>query len=442
MTEIKIGCGSASSLDPVEYAVALADARVTEFICFDRLSERTLTLAQMRRLQDPDQGHDLHTRDIALALADYLKAGGRIVGNMGAANPRSAADLTVNALRESGATGLRVGVVYGDDVREQVVDDNVWIERLGCGAREMKDRIVSASAYVGAEAIRALIANGCAMVIGGRLADPSMYVAPIAEVLGWAEDDWDRMAAATLAGHLLETGLYTTGGAFADPPYRVVDDADNLGMPWAVVDGDGVLVSKTPGTGGMVTRDTVRAMLGYEIHNPGAYLTPDVSADFRDVTVEQVGPDQVMVRGARGSAKPDQLKVLIGIDHGWKTVGEISFGGPGCIERAEATESLIRKRVARFGDDVDLLQFDRMGDDSLFHGRYRVSYPTEIRFRIAALTSVRSVADAIAEEIEYLTLTGPAGGGGAVASVTRAVGVSPAYLDRSHVEITTEELVA
>lgn len=437
MSSITIGCGSAYADDRLEPAAALADSGRVGYMSFDCLAERTLALAHVRRLVNPEAGQDRRIGRLVKLLATYLESGNRVVGNFGAANPGAAARDVIDALRANDVPGLAVGVVHGDDVRMQVLQHDLELPEMGVRARAVSDRIISANAYVGAESIVACLEQDARFVLGGRFSDPSLFVGPICHELGWALDDWPRLGIATMVGHLLECGVHSTGGNFEDPPYRVVPDPHNLGFPMAEMDEASVIITKLDGTGGAVNVPTTKTQLSYEIHDPARYLTPDVTADFSQVTVTEVGPNRVRVEGAGGRARPDTLKVLVGLDLGWKAVGEISYAGPGCVERAQRGEEIVRRRLEPFGAQIEELRFDLVGQNSLTGGIVKGGYPPEVRLRVAARCNSREVADTVAYEAEYLYF-GPAGAGGATGSVVPAIGVTPAYLPRTAVTLETE----
>lgn len=433
-----IGCGSASAIDRLGPGIALAGSGLVEAMSFDCLSERTLPLAHVRRRNNPDIGQDERLPDVMDGYAEFLRDGKPVVGNFGAANPDAAVADVVAGLRRTGNEHVKVGVVRGDDVRDLVVELDSELPEMGVTVGDVRSQVVAANAYLGAEPIVDLLEQGAGFVLGGRIADPSLFVAPICHAMGWAIDDWDRVATATLAGHLLECNTYSTGGGFSDPPYRVVPNAHDLGSPMAIVGDDSTIVTKLEGTGGMVDGRTIRCQLSYEVHDPAAYLTPDVTADFTQVEVDEVGPDRVRVRGARGRARPESLKVLVGLDLGWKAVAEMSFGGPGCIERAEDARQTIEADLAPVRDQLDAIRFDLIGSNSLFEDAVPGPYPVEVRLRVAARTRHREVAEHVAGSTEFLLFVGPSGGGGASKSVTQVIGVTPAYVERRLVDITGE----
>jgi hypothetical protein len=436
------GCGSAYANDRLEPAAALADSGRVGYLGFDCLAERTMALAQLRRRADPAAGQDERIPALVPRLAGFVGRGGRVVGNFGAANPDAAVADFRAGLGALGLSGVRIGVIHGDDVLSAVRDADLPLPELGTTVKELGERVVSANAYVGAEPVVACLERDAQIVLGGRLADPSLFVGPICHEMGWALDDWERVGQATLVGHLLECGVHSTGGNFEDPPWRVVAEPDNLGFPFASVAADGsAVVSKLPGTGGAVDLRTAKTQIYYEIGDPAAYLTPDVTADFSAVRIEDLGDDRVRVSGARGSARPEALKVLVGVDMGWKGVGEISYGGPGCVERARRAEEIVRKRLDTWAPDIEELRIDLQGVDSLFADRMPRGYPSEVRLRLAVRSRSADCVRAAVYEVEYLYF-GPAGGGGVVTSVVPALAVTPAFLPRELVAVRTSVVVS
>ncbi|WP_433598277.1 acyclic terpene utilization AtuA family protein [Nocardia sp. CA-135953] len=450
---IRIGCGSAFERDRLDWPVRLANSGVVDHMAFDCLAERSMALNQLRKLEDPNAGYiqrletpavgfDVRLPKIVREFAPFVASGGTMVGNFGAANPEGAGAAVVDGLREADVTGVKVAVITGDDVMEQVLKQDVYLPEHGCKISEMSERIVSANAYIGAEPIVEALEQGATFILGGRLADPSPYVGPICFRNNWQLDDWEKVGLATLAGHLLECGPHVSGGNFTDPPFNLVPDMMEIGFPWAEVDGDRIVVSKTPGTGGLVSTKTVRLQIGYEISDPASYLTPDVTADFSQVAVRQVGPDRVEVVGASGRARPDTLKVLVGLDLGWKVTVEMSYGGPSCVERAQFAAELLEARArTALGSEILEWHSDLVGMTSLFGDAISRGYPAEVRMRVAARTASKAAAQTIFDEGDYIPISGPAAGGGRGAmALVRAIGVTPALLDRSDVPLHVEVL--
>ncbi len=431
---VTVGSGGIGAADRIGPGLDLAASGLIDYLAFDCLAERTLALAQIRRLQDETSGYDDRIPDIIGGLEDFLRRGGRLVGNFGAANPAAAGQVAVQALRKAGLEGTRVGVVLGDDVRDAVIEHDVDLPEMHCRVHDVSDRLVSANAYIGAEPIVELLEEGCQVVLGGRIADPSVYVGPICHQLGWSLDDWERVGTATLVAHLLECGIGRGGKT---------DPLAEPGYPLASVDDDGTVeISKLEGTDGRIDTMAVKLHLGYEVHDPAAYLTPDVSVDFSHVWARQLGPDRVAVGGARGNPRPETLKVLCGLDLGWKVVAEVSYGGRGCVDRARTAADVTRRRLEPVWDQISDWRADVHGVDALFGDRLpRGGEPPDARLRLAFRCGSRQAADATVQAGNQL-YSAARGGGGVTVQVTPAIGVTPGFLPRASVPLTREVIIA
>jgi len=430
---IRIGSGGIGAADRIEPGVDLANSGRIEYLAFDCLAERTLALAQIRRLSDETSGYDDRIPDIIAGLESFLRSGNRVVGSFGAANPEAAVAATTAALRKANLDGTKVGLIQGDEARDAVLEHNVFLPEMGCHVNDMVAKLVSAHAYIGAEPIVDLLKEGCQVVVGGRLADPSVYVGPICHELGWALDDWDRVATATLVAHLLECGIGRGGKK---------DPLAEPGYPMAIVGDDGqVEVTKLDGSDGRIDSTAVKLHLGYEVHDPSAYLTPDISVDFSQVWVEEIGPDRVRVGGARGNPRPETLKVLVGLDLGWKVVAEVSLGGRDCVERARVAAEITNRRLAPVADGISDSLVSVHGADALFGEQMPGGYQADVRLRVAYRCDTREVADSAVKAGNQL-YSAAKGGGGVVVNVTRAIGVTPALLPRAAVPLRTDVVLA
>ncbi|MEU6036532.1 acyclic terpene utilization AtuA family protein [Actinomadura sp. NPDC047616] len=425
-TTMRIGCGAGFSGDRIPPAVDLVERGDLDVLVLECLAERTIALGQRRRLRDPAHGYDPRLRArLSALLPAAVRRGVPVVSNMGAANPRAAGEAARAVAAELGLDGVRVAVVTGDDVLDRIDLDAPALE----DGRPLAEHgpVISANAYLGADALLPAVASGADVVLTGRVADPSLFLAPLAHGLGWDPADWPRVAAGTLVGHLLECAGQITGGYFADPGRKDVPGVADLGFPFADVRPDGTAtVSKLPGTGGLVTRATVREQLLYEITDPAAYLTPDVVLDLRGVTVDEVGRDAVRVRGAAGRPRPDTLKVSVGYHAGHRAEAGISYDGPGSRRRAELAGEIVASRLASAGVR---LRVGVIGADG-----------EECRLRVAALASTPERADDVCHEMEALYTNGPAGGGGVRTAVTDVVGIVSTLLPREAVTPATEIL--
>jgi hypothetical protein len=434
----RIGAGSAYADDNLDPALDLAQSGAVDALCFDGLAERTLALAQLRRVDGTEPGYDRRWERFARDFLPHAARGLTLVTNMGAAAPVQAAERLRAWADEAGYRDLRMAVVVGDDVLALVQRLDPLLDETGQPLSRLDGSVVSANAYVGAAPVATALSRGARVVVGGRLADPSLFVAPLMAHFGWAETDWPRLGQATVVGHLLECGTQVTGGNFADPPYRVVPGLDALGMPFAEVAADGAaIVTKLPEAGGMVTPETVKAQLVYEILDPASYLTPDVTADFRNVRVHAAGPDRVHVEGGTGRERPERLKVLVGVLQGYQGEGEIAFAGPGAYDRARLCQEVLEARYARYyAKDCDDMRLDLIGINSLHGPAAPVPKlpPYEVRVRLAVRSQKREVAERVSREVEWQYL-GPAGAGGVRLRVVPVLAMYTTYVDRHLVPV-------
>jgi hypothetical protein len=412
-----VGCAAGFSGDRTDVALpvvrTMAASGRPACLIFETLAERTLALAQLARRADPARGYEpLLDLMVSPILAPCLEHGIRIVSNFGAANPLGAAQHIREIARAQGLRTPRVAVVSGDDLSGP---EHRELLRRELGSSFDRVEVVSANAYLGAEPIAAALRAGADIVVCGRVADPSLVVGPAMAHFDFAPDDWERLGRATMAGHLLECGAQVTGGYFADPGVKDVSGLERVGFPIAEIGADGACtVTKAADTGGCVTVQTVKEQLLYEVHDPSAYLTPDVSADILQAEVKRVGHDRVALSGVRGHARPDKLKVTVCHEGGWLAEGEISYAGPGAENRARLAGDVLRKRLDGLKLRVDLIgTMSVFADDA---GRLMAArHPgdgRDVRMRVAAAHRDRNEAERLTREVNALYTCGPAGGGG------------------------------
>lgn len=434
---VRIGAGAGYSGDRIEPAVELAEHGQLDYLVFECLAERTIAIAQQARRNDATRGYDpLLDARMHAVLPVAARNRVRIVSNMGAANPRAAAQRTAQIARSLGIAGLKVAAVEGDDVLDVVLGGAFRFEESGDDVAAYRDRIVSANAYLGAAPIVDALAAGADVVLTGRVADPSLFAAPLIHAFGWRMDDWHTLGQATVVGHLLECAGQVTGGYFADPGYKDVPNLARLGFPIGEVTADGsVVITKVPHAGGRVSAATCKEQLLYEIHDPARYLQPDVIADFTQVAVVEEAPDRVRVTGGRGAARPDTLKVSVAYVDGHIGEGQISYGGPGALARARVALDIVRERLALTGVPATELRFDLIGVDSLYGGATpsAAGEPAEVRVRVAGRAATAADAARIGNEVETLYTNGPAGGGGAFKSTREVIAVQSVLLPRTAV---------
>jgi hypothetical protein len=425
--KIRIGCGAGFSGDRIEPALILTEKGDLDYLVLECLAERTIALAQKRKQQDPNQGYDpLLERRMDKLLPLLVKNNTRLITNMGAANPMAAAQKIVEMAKKKNIQ-IKVAVVLGDDVFDQLHGDEVSLE----GEKPIKSygNLISANAYLGIDALLPALQSEAQVIITGRVADPSLFLAPMVHELGWNPQDYELLGKGTVMGHLLECAGQITGGYFADPVTKPVQGIENLGHPFVDVfqDGSGI-ISKVDGTGGQITIRTAKEQLLYEVIDPLNYFTPDVVADFSTVIFEQLDIDRLRVSGGNGKKRPDELKVSVGYQAGYIGEGEISYAGTHAKERAMLAGEIIGKRIKHFFDEF---RIDYIGLSSLHgHELSASSNPYEIRLRVVGRTADKEKALWVGEEVEALYTNGPAGGGGARKNIQEIVGVISILMDR------------
>ena len=424
-----IGAAAGFAGDRTDAAGPVADALAScpgpRFLMFETLAERTLALSQLDRQRDPDRGFSpALDRFVGPVLARCLRDKIRIVGNFGAANPAAAAARIQGMAREQGLPEPRIAMVEGDDLTGVLLPDELAARETGGSILRGATKVVAANLYLGAEPIARALDQGADIVVTGRVADSALALGPLIHAFRWKYDDWDRLAAGTLAGHLLECGSQITGGYFADPPFKNVSGMADLGYPIAEIDADGgMVITKPAGTGGRVDRFTVIEQLLYEIHDPSAYLAPDVVLDVTDVMVEQLVPDRVRVTGARGKPAPETLKATVCVDGGVLGEAEISYAGPNAAARARLAAEIIgarmRKRAPGLVFRIDAIGVvSVLGENGGTLSRQWNSDLPDVRLRFAAQSATVADVELLLDEVEALYCAGPAGGSGVRRRVT------------------------
>ena len=447
MGPYRIGAGAGYAGDRIDPAVDLARRGQLDALVFECLAERTIALAQLRRRADPAQGFDpLLAARLRAVLPACLQQGTTIITNMGAANPLAAGHAALAVARELQLPRLRVAVVLGDDVLDWVQQHDAPLLDSADTVRSLDGRLISANAYLGADALLPALAAKADLVVTGRVADPSLFLAPLMQHFGWAADDWPLLGKGLAVGHLLECAAQVSGGYLADPGRVDVPGLHRVGFPLAEVEADGgVVITKLPGTGGRVDRLSCTAQLLYEVEDPAAYLQADVTGDFSQVRLTDLGGDRVRVDGASGRARPDQLKVSLGYSDGFIGEGQISYAGPGARARGELALDILRHRLADTGllpslagceHRAELIGVNAMHGAALGTDRE----PYEVRVRLAVRCATRAQAERVGQEVEALYLNGPAAGGGVTQSVREVVAVASTLIPREAVQTRVEVL--
>ena len=431
-------------------------AEGVDYLCLEALAELTLAILQKDRARDETRGY---TRDLPAYLTRALPtiASGRtkLITNAGGINPTAAARAAIDTARNAGFSGLRVATVLGDDLTTRLpeLEAQLPLAHLDTGApwSELPDAPLLATAYLGARPIVDALDAGADIVITGRVADASLFLAACAHAHGWKWDDWDRLAAGILVGHLLECSGQSLGGNYSGDWWALPHPWD-LPYPIAEVEADGTaVISKPAGAGGRVSTDTLRHQLLYEVHDPAAYISPDVVADFTSAHLEDLPDDRVRVTGVRGAPATSTYKTLVSHHAGWAGEARVAFSWPDAVEKAKATAAILTRRVEMAGLAVSEWCVELWGVDALGGPTVPLTTaePPECVLRVAWRCDDARTAGYVGRELIPLTLSAPpagmtgAGRGGG-AGATELLGLWPTLVDKTlvdpHVSVTVQEV--
>ena len=419
-----------------------------DYLMLDYLAEVTMSILQKQKERDPAMGY---ARDFVGAIESVipgLKRGVKVIANAGGVNPQACATAVRAVLKKHGADNVKIGVVAGDDLLPrlgELLSSGHALANMETGESlaTVRDRVLSANAYFGSVPIVEALARGAQIVITGRSTDTALTMAPLRHTFGWANDDWDRLAAGIIAGHIIECGAQCSGGNCLFE-WRDIPDLANVGYP--IVEGreDGTFtVTKHPGTGGRVTVQTVSEQLLYEMGDPRSYITPDVVADFTSIQLAQESPDRVRVHGIKGRPATDKLKVSVAYRSGFKAVGTLVYSWPDALEKAQLADRVLRERCDRLGLRFDKILTEFVGA-SATHGPLTppvdVEAP-EIQLRVGVRSGDKAVVERFTREIAPLVLNGPpsvTGFAGGRPKVEEIVAYWPALVDKSVIRPTVE----
>jgi hypothetical protein len=419
MKSIRIGCGSASWGDMLDPAVELAEQGDVQYIGFDHLAELTMSILQRMKAKDPKRGYIPDLIPWMKRLLPIARDKGiRMLTNAGGANVEAAGDAVIELARQLGHTGLRIGLVFGDDVLERIPAlraEGLKFPNIDTGEPDIDgilDRLVSANAYIGSEGQIEALGERADLVITGRATDSSAHIAPMVNEFGWALDDWDRMGAAIAIGHIIECSSGCAGGM--SNFWKDIKEPWRVAFPVAEVfeNGDAV-ITKPAGSGRMVTEWTVKEHLVYEVHDPKHYIMADGISDLTGATLKTLGPDRVQVTGFRGTPRPDTLKLCLGYEDGWIGESEISVCWPDAYEKAQFCERFLRGRFEALKLPVREMRIDFIGLNSI-HGPLAplpldLDEINEVRVRVAVRTTTKEWANQVRREVTHLWTHGPVG---------------------------------
>ncbi len=419
-----------------------------DYLMLDYLAEVTMSILQKQKERDPAMGY---ARDFVGAMDSVLDAvtdrGVRVIANAGGVNPPACATAIQGVARKRGKS-LRIGVVTGDDLLprlSELVDAGHVLAHMETGEplETVRDRVLSANAYIGSKPIVEALTRGAQVVITGRSTDTALTMAPIRFEYGWSDSDYDRLAAGIVAGHIIECGAQCSGGNCLYD-WRNIPDLGNVGYPIADAYEDGsFVITKHPGTGGRVSVHTVSEQLVYEMGDPHAYITPDVIADFTTIRIEDAGPDRVRVYGIKGAAPTDKLKVSIAYRAGFKAVGTLVYSWPDALEKAQLADRILRERLDRLGLSFDEILTEFVGV-SATHGKLAGdsgANAPEVQLRVGVRSDNRAAVERFTREIAPLVLNGPpsvTGFAGGRPKVEEIVAYWPALIDKTVVQTHVE----
>ncbi len=418
-----------------------------DYLALDYLAEVTMSIMQKLKSRNPKAGYatDFITM-LERILPDITQKGIKVIANAGGVNPVACMEATLELARAQGHKGLKVGVIQGDDILEQIPElmaDGEAFSNMDDGRplSEVVDRISSANVYIGAAPVAECLAKGADIVIGGRITDPALVAGPLMHEFGWGAEEFDKLAAATIAGHIIECGAQCTGGNFS--AWREVKDMVRIGYPVIEAHKDASFyVTKHDNTGGLVDRRTVISQLLYEMGDPDNYLTPDCTANFASAQIAEDGKDRVKVDGIKGAPPPETYKVSISYHNGYKATGQLTVSGPDAVEKARLCADIVFGRLetdgVSFTEDEKLIEI--LGSGVCHEGINKVEDPAEVILRLGVKHQDKAKVNRFGMEIVPLVTSGPPGVTGFAGGRPKAqdiISYWPALLHRDKVHTNT-----
>jgi hypothetical protein len=445
MKTIKIANGQGFWGDWLDAPIQLVERGPINYLTLDYLAEITMSIMQKQKSRDPNAGY---ARDflyvVGRVLPKCLDSGVKIVANAGGVNPQACVAGLAEVVKKLGLAGkVKVGVVAGDDIMDrldELIERGVELKNMDTGEplSTIRDRVTSANVYFGAAPIAETLKQGAQIVVTGRCTDTGLTLGPMIYEFGWKLDDWDKIAAGTIAGHIIECGAQTTGGN-CQVDWRTIPDFWDIGYPIVEATEDGAFnVTKHAGTGGRVTVAGVTEQLMYEMGDPKNYITPDGVADFTTIRLEQAGADRVHVSGVRGRPATDLYKVSISFADGFKAAGGLIYAWPDAYAKAKAADAMFRKRLDVLGLKFDEILSQYIGVNATHEGLGGEPSPdiAEVMLRVGVRSKDKAAVERFTKEIAPLALSGPptvTGFGGGRPKVEEVVAYWPALIPKSAV---------
>ncbi|HQR40800.1 MAG TPA: DUF1446 domain-containing protein [Blastocatellia bacterium] len=454
MKTIRIASGQGFWGDSLEAPVRQVQGGPIDFLMLDYLAEVTMSIMQKQRARNPNLGYA--TDFVPLVeriLPACVERDITVIANAGGVNPAGCSNAVLDVARRQGFSGkVKVGIVHGDDIMgrlDQFLADGIELRNMDTGEplSTIRDQVQSANVYFGAWPIVEALAGGARIIITGRCTDTGLTLAPMIHTFGWKRDDWDLLAAGTIAGHTIECGAQASGGnCMVD--WQTIPDMANIGYPIAEARPDGeVVITKHAGTGGRITTAVVKEQLVYEMGDPREYITPDCVADFTTIQLADDGPDRVRLFGIKGRPETEFYKVSISYSAGYKAVGSLVYAWPDAYAKAQAADRILRERLDGLGLKFDEVLTEFVGAGAC-HGPLAgepSSDIAEIEFRIGVRGQDKDAVERFTKELAPLVLTGPpnvTGFAGGRPRVQEVVAYWPALIPKTAVSPVVEILEA
>lgn len=448
MKRVRIGNGCGFWGDNLDAPLLLAQRGQLDYLTLEYLAELTMSILALQKQRDPQAGFATDFLDVLERLSPILvdQPNLRIITNAGGMNPAACAAKARTILDRAKLKERRLATVSGDDLLPRIdalLEEGHALTNLDTGRplTDVRARLVSANAYLGSAPIVTGLRQGASVVITGRVADASLTLAPAMHEFHWAENDWDRLAAGSIAGHIIECGAQATGGLWCN--WQEAPDLGDVGYPIAEIEPNGDFrITKPPGTGGAVNRETVGEQLLYEVGDLSAYLTPDVSADFTRLQLTQEGPDRVRVQGAHGKPATESYKVSIAYRDGFTASGTLVIFGPDAPGKARQCGAMILERLRRAGVELEHNYVECLGAGDAVPGVVTAAAsPPEVVLRISVRDSRKGAVERFAREIAPLVTSGPPGVTGYTTgrpTVREVFAYWPALIDKTAVPAKVE----
>lgn len=449
MKKISVGGGQGFWGDSPDAAIHMVKEGKINYLACDFLAELTLSIMQRQKLKNPNAGYASDFVKLVNTVGkECFDKKIKIISNAGGMNVTGCVDAIKQIAEKNNMHGYKIGYVLGDDIMDQIPDliaSGIEFRNIDNGRKleEIQDKIVNVNVYFGHEPIEECLKQGADVIVTGRAADSALFLAPFKHEFGWQADDWDNLARGIMAGHLLECGGQGSGGNF-DYDWRSVPDMDQLGFPIAEMTEDSLVITKPDNCGGLITEQTCKEQLLYEVHDPANYLTPDVNVDVSQVKLAEVGPDRVLVSDIHGKPRPDDLKLCVGYLAGYKVVTHLSFAWPDAYEKAQYAADILMKKMKRKNLQAVEIKIDYIGLNSLHLDVANMSPElvkemNEVVLRIAIRTDTKEEAAKIIPEVSPLQLNGPPGASffGGRAKVQELIGLWPTFVPRDAIKLTS-----